>query len=98
MISLADNKRILTGAERKAELIGQPMNIGLVDDGGNLVARVRTHRGCTYWLIGACVALFGGSALFGQQAQFHGSVPTGVASPTTVTLTLQDAIESRPTN
>jgi outer membrane protein TolC len=93
MISLADNKRILTGAERKAELIGQPMNIGLVDDGGNLVARVRTHRGCTYWLIGGCVALFGGSALFGQQAQFHGSVPTGVASPTTVTLTLQDAID-----
>src|SRR5579863_4992571 len=41
----------------------------------------------------AAVSLFGGSALFGQQTQFQGSVPTGVASPTPVTLTLQDAID-----
>ena len=44
-------------------------------------------------LIGACVALFAGSALFGQQTQFQGSVPTGVASPTPVSLTLRDAID-----
>ena len=44
-------------------------------------------------LIGACVALFAGSALFGQQAQFQGSVPTGVASPTPLSLTLRDAID-----
>ena len=40
-----------------------------------------------------CVALFAGSALFGQQAQFQGSVPTGVASPTPLSLTLHDAID-----
>lgn len=42
--------------------------------------------------IGFCVVLFAGTALFAQQAQFQGSVPTGVASPTPLTLTLQDAI------
>jgi outer membrane protein TolC len=47
----------------------------------------------TLWLIGACVALFAGSALFGQQAQFQGSVPTGEASPTPLSLTLRDAID-----
>jgi outer membrane protein TolC len=93
MISLADNKRIITAAGRKAELIGQPINIAVVDDDGNLVAHVRTDRRRTYGLIGACVALFAGSALFGQQAQFQGSVPTGVASPTPLSLTLQDAID-----
>ena len=67
MISLADAKRMIAAAERKA--------------------------GWTYRLIGACVALFAGSALFGQQAQFQGSVPTGVASPTPLSLTLRDAID-----
>ncbi len=43
--------------------------------------------------VSACVALFAGSALFGQQAQFQGSVPTGVASPTPLSLTLRDAID-----
>ncbi len=46
-----------------------------------------------YWVIGACVALFAGSALSGQQIQFQGSVPTGVASPTPLSLTLHDAID-----
>ena len=46
-----------------------------------------------YRLIGACVALFAGSALFGQQAQFQGSVPTGAASPIPIALTLRDAID-----
>ena len=41
----------------------------------------------------ACIALFAGSALFGQQTQFQGSVPTGVASPTPLSLTLRDAID-----
>jgi outer membrane protein TolC len=43
--------------------------------------------------IGACVAVFACSALFGQQAQFQGSVPTGAASPTPLSLTLRDAID-----
>src|SRR5580700_7557662 len=44
-------------------------------------------------IAGTCAALFAGSALLGQQAQFQGSVPTGVASPTPLTLTLRDAID-----
>jgi uncharacterized protein GlcG (DUF336 family) len=41
MITLADAKRIIDAAERKASEIGQPMNIAVVDSGGNLVAHVR---------------------------------------------------------
>jgi outer membrane protein TolC len=44
-------------------------------------------------IAGACVTLLAGPALFGQQAQFQGSVPAGVASPTPVSLTLRDAID-----
>ena len=41
MITLADARRIIAAAENKAEQIGQPMNIAVVDQGGNLVAHVR---------------------------------------------------------
>src|SRR5213592_1278781 len=41
MVTLADAKRIIAAAEKKAEEIGQPMNIAVVDAGGNLVAHVR---------------------------------------------------------
>src|SRR5579875_383178 len=41
MITLADAKRIIAAAEEKAQNIGQPMNIAVVDQGGNLVAHVR---------------------------------------------------------
>jgi len=41
MITLADAKRIIAAGEKKAEDIGQPMNIAVVDQGGNLVAHVR---------------------------------------------------------
>src|SRR5579875_672869 len=41
MITLADARRIIAAAEKKAEEIGQPMNIAVVDAGGNLVAHVR---------------------------------------------------------
>ena len=44
MITLADAKRVLAAAERKAEDIGQPMNIAVVDAGGNLVAHVRIDK------------------------------------------------------
>lgn len=41
MITLADARRIIAAAEKKATEIGQPMNIAVVDQGGNLVAHVR---------------------------------------------------------
>jgi uncharacterized protein GlcG (DUF336 family) len=40
-VSLEDARRILAAAERKAQEIGQPMNIAVADAGGNLVAHVR---------------------------------------------------------
>jgi len=40
-VKLADARRIIAAAEAKAEEIGQPMNIAVADEGGNLVAHVR---------------------------------------------------------
>src|SRR5450755_3649063 len=44
MIKLADAKRIIEAAEKKATEIGQPMNIAVADAGGNLVAHVRMDK------------------------------------------------------
>src|SRR6266481_4952384 len=41
MITLDDAKRVIGAAERKAVEIKQPMNIAVVDGGGNLLAHVR---------------------------------------------------------
>ncbi len=41
MITLADARRIIAAAEQHAQEIGQPMNIAVVDQGGNLIAHVR---------------------------------------------------------
>jgi uncharacterized protein GlcG (DUF336 family) len=41
MITLADARRVIAAAEEKAREIQQPMNIAVVDAGGNLVAHVR---------------------------------------------------------
>src|SRR3984893_1291968 len=41
MVTLADARRVITAAEKKAEEIKQPMNIAVADEGGNLVAHVR---------------------------------------------------------
>jgi uncharacterized protein GlcG (DUF336 family) len=41
MITLSDARRVIDAAEAKAAEIGQPMNIAVVDSGGNLVAHVR---------------------------------------------------------
>jgi uncharacterized protein GlcG (DUF336 family) len=43
-MTLADARRIIGAAEKKAEEIGQPMNIAVVDAGGNLFAHVRMIR------------------------------------------------------
>jgi uncharacterized protein GlcG (DUF336 family) len=44
MITLSDARRIIAAAEKKAEEIGQPMNIAVADAGGNLVAHVRMDK------------------------------------------------------
>ncbi len=41
MITLKDAKRIIEAAEKKAAEIGQPMNIAVADQGGNLISHVR---------------------------------------------------------
>ncbi|MBV8072781.1 MAG: heme-binding protein [Acidobacteriaceae bacterium] len=41
MITLADARRVIAAAEKKAQEIGQPMNIAVADQGGNLVAHAR---------------------------------------------------------
>ena len=41
MIRLKEAREIIDAAEKKAAGIGQPMNIAVVDAGGNLVAHVR---------------------------------------------------------
>ncbi|MEO8597766.1 MAG: heme-binding protein [Candidatus Solibacter sp.] len=44
MVTLEDARRVIAAAERKAQEIGQPMNIAVVDSGGNLVAHARMDR------------------------------------------------------
>ncbi|MGB3532504.1 MAG: heme-binding protein [Microcoleaceae cyanobacterium] len=41
VVTLEDARRVISAAEKKALEIGQPMNIAVVDGGGNLVAHVR---------------------------------------------------------
>ena len=41
MVNLEDARRIIASAEKKAYEVGQPMNIAVADEGGNLVAHVR---------------------------------------------------------
>src|SRR6202045_1300969 len=44
MVTLSDARRVIAAAEKKAEEIGQPMNIAVADAGGNLVAHVRMDK------------------------------------------------------
>src|SRR3990172_10716290 len=41
MVTLNDARKVIAAAEKKAKVIGQPMNIAVADAGGNLVAHVR---------------------------------------------------------
>jgi uncharacterized protein GlcG (DUF336 family) len=41
MVTLEEARRVIEAAERKASEIRQPMNIAVVDEGGNLVSHVR---------------------------------------------------------
>jgi uncharacterized protein GlcG (DUF336 family) len=40
-VKLDDARRVISAAEKKAREIGQPMNIAVADEGGNLVAHIR---------------------------------------------------------
>src|SRR5262245_43142559 len=40
-VTLADARRVIGAAEKKANDIGQPMNIAVADEGGNIVAHAR---------------------------------------------------------
>ncbi|MCH6171678.1 MULTISPECIES: GlcG/HbpS family heme-binding protein [Pseudonocardia] len=40
-LTLADARKIIAAAEAKAEEIGQPMNVAVVDAGSNLIAHIR---------------------------------------------------------
>src|SRR5712692_7329843 len=44
MINLKDAQYVIAAAEAKAREIGQPMNIAVVDGGGNLVSHIRMDR------------------------------------------------------
>ena len=41
MVTLEDARRVIAAAEKEAVSVGQPMNIAVVDAGGNLVSHVR---------------------------------------------------------
>src|SRR5271165_3275528 len=41
MVTLEEARRVIEAAERTASEIGQPMNIAVVDEGGNIVSHAR---------------------------------------------------------
>ena len=40
MIKHEDTRRVIAAAEKQAKQIGQPMNIVLADEGGNLISPI----------------------------------------------------------
>ena len=47
LVTLNDARRVIAAAEIKAQEIGQPMNIAVVDEGGNLVTHIRMDEAWT---------------------------------------------------
>jgi uncharacterized protein GlcG (DUF336 family) len=41
MLTLNDAMKVIAAAQKKAAAIGQPMNVAVADEGGNLIAHVR---------------------------------------------------------
>src|ERR1700681_4690581 len=41
MVTLQEARKVIGAAEKRAIEIGQPMNIAVVDEGGNLISHVR---------------------------------------------------------
>ncbi|QCO98419.1 heme-binding protein [Arthrobacter sp. 24S4-2] len=54
ILNLADARQVIAAAEKRAEQIGQPMNIAVVDAGGNLVTHVRMDNA---WLGSVDIAI-----------------------------------------
>jgi uncharacterized protein GlcG (DUF336 family) len=48
VITLSDARRVIAAAESQTLEIGQPMNIAVVDSGGNLVSHVRMDGAWIY--------------------------------------------------
>src|SRR5439155_25803402 len=44
-VKLDDARRVIGAAEKKAREIGQPMNIAVADEGGNIVDHIRMNNG-----------------------------------------------------
>ena len=53
-VRLEDARRVISAAEKKASEIGQPMNIAVADEGGNIVAHIRMDNG---WIGSIDIAL-----------------------------------------
>src|ERR1700731_2018781 len=53
-VKLEDARRVISAAEKKAMEIGQPMNIAVADEGGNIVAHIRMDNG---WIGSIDIAL-----------------------------------------
>jgi uncharacterized protein GlcG (DUF336 family) len=53
-VKLEDARRVISAAEKKAREIGQPMNIAVADEGGNIVAHIRMDNG---WIGSIDIAL-----------------------------------------
>jgi uncharacterized protein GlcG (DUF336 family) len=43
-VKLDDARRVISAAEKKATEIGQPMNIAVADEGGNIVAPIQYEQ------------------------------------------------------
>src|SRR6202047_4456635 len=53
-VKLEDARRVISAAEKKAREIGQPMNIAVADEGGNIVAHVRMDKA---WIGSICISM-----------------------------------------
>ena len=49
-----DARRVISAAEKRAKEIGQPMNIAVADEGGNIVAHVRMDNA---WIGGIDISM-----------------------------------------
>src|ERR1700723_2914246 len=54
MVTLQEARKVIGAAEKRAIEIGQPMNIAVVDEGGNLISHVRMDGA---WIASSHIAL-----------------------------------------